>query len=193
MADRKIIWEGPMYRAATLGAALLALSLGTTSAMAQDETQEPQQPQQPPCSTEEYRQLDFWVGEWDARWVDGEGAEKTGSNHITLEQGGCMIEENFNGNPGVPFTGHSISMYVGYLGEWKQVWMDSAGGFLDFTGGPDEGGFHFTLVPPTEETPGMRMIFRNIAEDSFDWHWQRWDDEGEAWGDQWVIHYTRAE
>lgn len=179
-----------MYRAATIGAVLFAVSLGTSGAMAQEE--QPQQQQQP-CATEEYRQLDFWVGEWDAVWVDQEGNEQQGSNSITLQQGGCVIQENFNGNPGTPFTGLSISMYVSRLGYWKQSWMDSAGGYLDFTGGPDEGGFHFTLVRATDEAPYMRMIFRNIADDSFDWHWQQSEDEGETWGDQWVINYTRAE
>ena len=178
-----------MYRISAICAAVLAAGLGTGSVMAQDQTEQ----QSAPCSTEEYRQLDFWVGSWHAAWTDAEGNAQEGSNVITIEQGGCVIQENFNGNPGTPFTGLSTSMYVNRLGHWKQIWMDSAGGFLDFSGGPDEGGFHFTLVRNSDEAPYMRMIFRNIEEDSFDWQWQQSQDEGETWNDQWVIHYTRVE
>jgi len=176
-----------MHRIILAGAMLMAANIATLPALAQDETPPP------PCSSEEYRQLDFWVGNWNAAWTDAEGNEQTGSNVITRELGDCMIEESFDGNPGVPFVGRSISMYEQRRGYWKQVWMDSAGGFLDFSGGPDEGGFHFTLERPTEEVPYMRMIFRNIADDNFDWRWQSSSDEGETWDDQWVIHYTRAE
>lgn len=176
-----------MFRVILIGAAFVVASLGAVPAMAQDEEQPA------PCSTEEYRQLDFWVGEWNASWVDAEGTEQHGMNRITRELDNCMIEENFDGNPGTPLVGHSISMYVGRLGHWKQIWMDNQGSFLDFHGGPDDEGFHFTMERPVEEAPHMRMIFRNISEDSFDWHWQRSQDGGETWEDSWHIHYTRAE
>ena len=175
-----------MYRVAIVGAVLLATAIGTGPVMAQDE-------QPAPCSTEEYRQLDFWVGEWNAAWDDGEGNIVHGSNTITRELGDCMIEENFNGNPGNALEGHSISMYVPRLGHWKQIWMDNQGGFLDFSGGPDEEGFHFTMERPSEQAPHLRMVFRNITDNSFDWHWQRSQDGGETWEDSWHIQYTRAE
>jgi len=176
-----------MYRAILAGAAFLALSFGTVPAMAQDETPPP------PCSTEEYRQLDFWVGTWNATWVDAEGNTLYGTNTITRELDSCMILENFNGNPGNSLVGHSISMYVGRMNHWKQIWMDNQGGYLDFSGGPDEEGFHFTMERPQEAAPHLRMIFRDITEDSFEWHWQNSQDGGETWADQWHISYTRTE
>jgi len=175
-----------MYRAILAGAAFLALSLGTVPAMAQDE-------QPAPCSTEEYRQLDFWVGTWNAAWVDAEGNALHGTNTITRELDSCMILENFDGNPGNNLIGHSISMYVGRMNNWKQIWMDNQGGYLDFSGGPDEEGFHFTMERPVEAAPHLRMIFRDITENSFEWHWQNSQDGGETWADQWHISYTRAE
>lgn len=175
-----------MYRAALLGVSILVGAAGTVPAMAQ-------QNQQPPCSTEEYRQLDFWVGHWDATWVDGNGETQHGSNTITRQLDDCMIQEDFNGAPGGPLIGHSISMYVGRMGHWKQIWMDNQGSFLDFWGGPDEEGFHFTMERRVDEAPYYRMIFRDITEDSFEWHWQSSQDAGETWSDNWHISYTRAE
>jgi len=175
-----------MFREAILAVSLVAAALGAIPAMAQEQPQAP-------CSTEEYRQLDFWVGSWSAAWTDAEGNVQHGSNVISRELGNCMIEENFDGNPGNNLVGHSISMYVPRLGHWKQIWMDNQGSFLDFHGGPDEEGFHFTMERPIEAAPHLRMIFRNIEDDSFDWHWQNSADEGGTWNDQWVIHYTRAE
>jgi hypothetical protein len=176
-----------MYRAILAGAAFLALSFGTVPAMAQDETPPP------PCSTEEYRQLDFWVGEWDAMWIDGDGVEQHGQNSISLDLDNCVVLENFNGNPGNALIGRSMSIYAARQGVWKQVWMDNQGGYLPFSGGPDEGGFHFTLERASEAAPHLRMIFRNITDDEFDWHWQNSQDGGETWADQWHISYTRTE
>jgi len=176
-----------MIRASLFAASLLAAALGPITAMAQ------QQPSQPPCSAEENSQLDFWVGTWDAQWTDANGDVQHGRNVITRELGNCMIEENFDGAPGNTLIGHSISMYVGRLGHWKQIWMDNSGGFIDLYGGPDEEGFHFTMERPVEAAPHLRMIFRDITEDSFEWHWQNSQDGGETWADQWHISYSRAE
>ncbi len=176
-----------MKFARLIGAALVAAAMGSGVAMAQDDATPP------PCSSDEYRQLDFWVGSWNATWIDADGTEMHGTNNISRELDSCMILEQFDGRPGNPLIGHSISMYVGRMGHWKQIWMDNSGGYLDFSGGPDDEGFHFTMERPVEAAPHLRMIFRNITEDGFDWHWQASQDEGETWVDQWHIMYSRVE
>lgn len=171
----------------TISAGLLAAVMTGGVAMAQDETPPP------PCSSDEYRQLDFWVGHWDAMWLDAEGNELHGTNNITRELDGCMIFEQFDGNPGGPLLGRSMSMYVGRLGVWKQVWMDNSGAYLPFTGGPEGDRFVLVMDRPTEQAPHLRMVWENISEDSFDWRWQASQDAGETWADQWHIMYTRME
>lgn len=57
--------------------ALLALVTSTSGALAQSSPTPP-----PPCSTAEYRQLDFWVGEWIATFDNGDGTKGTGKNRI---------------------------------------------------------------------------------------------------------------
>lgn len=166
------------------GAAALMISGG--AAMAQDETP-------PPCSSEEYRQLDFWVGTWDARWVDADGNEQHGSNVISRELDSCMIFEQFDGRPGNQLLGRSMSIYSARLDAWKQVWMDNQGSYLPFTGGPEGDRFVLTMDRGSEEAPYYRMMWENISEDGFDWRWQASSDEGATWQDQWHIIYSRAE
>ena len=174
-----------MCKAAILGAAMTAAGVIAAPALAQDADQPV------PCSTEEYRQMDFWVGTWDALWVDAEGVEQRGSNTVSSQLNGCMIFEEFDGRPGSPFLGRSMSQYVGQLGVWKQVWMDSAGGYIPLTGGQSGDEFMLSVDRGSEATPYFRMVFTNINQDSFDWHWQQSQDEGETWEDQWHIMYSR--
>ena len=144
-----------------------------------------------PCSTEEARQLDFWLGEWDLTWQGG-----SGTNDITRRFGDCVIEENFAGNmPTGLFKGHSVSVYNAQLGQWQQTWVDNQGGYLTFTGGVDGGGVMRLHGPEREQPDGKTVVTRmswvDVTDDAFDWHWERSFDGGETWEMVWLIHYTR--
>ena len=47
---------------------------------------------QSPCSAPEYRQLDFWIGEWDVLNPKG---DTVGRSRIERIEGGCAILENY--------------------------------------------------------------------------------------------------
>jgi hypothetical protein len=51
------------------------------------------------------RQFDFWLGEWDLTWGDGEH----GTNSIYLDFDGRVIVESFDGRPSTGLQGMSIS------------------------------------------------------------------------------------
>src|SRR5688572_17092983 len=90
---------------------------------------------QPACSAPEFRQFDFWVGEWEANWEkNAQMPAGKGSNRITKIMDGCVIEEQFDGVAAIGLRGMSVSMYVPQSGEWKQTWVDNSGSYLDFTG-----------------------------------------------------------
>ncbi len=144
------------------------------------------------CSAPEYRQLDFWVGTWDLTWVDKESGDiGQGSNVISRSLDGCVIEERFSGEDSMALRGMSVSNYHRQKEEWRQLWLDNTGGYLPFTGGPDGEDFVLTLERPEDLVPYRRMVWRNIAENSLDWHWQKSDDAGVTWEDIWVIRYVR--
>ncbi len=162
------------------GTALLALTTFVSSAGAQTPAA---------CSSEEYRQLDFWLGSWNLTWTPtGAGDTGKGSNDITLTLADCVVQESFKGGGTI---GHSVSMYHAPPKKWRQTWVDNTGGYYALVGGPDEEGFRLDMTRISDKSPYMRMIWRNIEKDSMDWHWQRSQDKGSTWEDSWVIHYVR--
>lgn len=82
---------------------------------------------------------DFWIGEWELTWDDGEGKTGTGANHIYRILEDNVIYENFSASSGKlhGFIGKSYSVWNRYSGEWKQTWVDNQGSYLDFTGSID--------------------------------------------------------
>ena len=75
-----------------------------------------------PCSAPEYRQFDFWLGKWDARRTDTNAL--SGTDVITSELGGCVVEENWNDG----FRGRSMSVYDASIRQWTQFWVYTGGG-----------------------------------------------------------------
>ena len=141
------------------------------------------------CVGEEYRQLDFWLGNWDLTWTPtGEGDTAKGTNDITLIMDDCVVQESFKGAGAI---GHSVSLYHAPPKKWRQTWVDNTGGYYALVGGPDDEGFRLDMTRISDKAPYMRMIWRNIEKDSMDWRWQRSPDEGKTWEDSWVIHYVR--
>ena len=83
-----------------------------------------------PCRAAEYRQFDFWVGEWDVYLPDG---SKAGENRIEAINGGCGLLENWSGRGGS--VGKSLNAYDRDDGRWHQTWIDNTGGLLVIAGG----------------------------------------------------------
>lgn len=70
------------------------------------------------CATEQYRQFDFWVGEWEVHNPQG---QYQGANRIEKIQGGCVLQEHWTGAGGS--TGTSFSMYDFTRDVWHQTWV----------------------------------------------------------------------
>jgi hypothetical protein len=178
---------------------LAAIVAGTSlSAAAHSQSTTPTPPA--PCSSEEYRQLDFWVGDWHAEWDNGDGTTGHGENRVTRgEFGDCVIYERFSTDqfPGVsPVLGMSVSTYFPPSGQWRQTWVDNQGSYFALVGGPVEGEAHtfeLTVSQLNENAPQQRMIWQDVAEDRFTWRWQGRASADEDWADRWVIDYTRME
>ncbi|MCH7663713.1 MAG: DUF1579 family protein [Chloroflexi bacterium] len=141
-----------------------------------------------PCSAPEARQFDFWLGEWDLTW----GEDGRGKNIINSIYDGCVIQENFDGQPGMNLKGMSVSLYDPKLGKWKQTWVDNSGGYFDLLGEFEDGVMTLVCEKEMEGKPILlRMAFHNISENELDWNWERSDDDGENWKLRWHIHYKR--
>ncbi|HXZ80280.1 MAG TPA: DUF1579 family protein [Terriglobales bacterium] len=148
----------------------------------------------PPCSGTEWRQFDFWIGEWNLTWPspDGKGAEN-GTNTITRVLGDCVILENFTGGGSNPMRGMSFSTFSPKQQKWQQIWVDDQGSYLDFVG--EMKGSKMILSRQTTGKNGekilQRMVWTNITPNSLDWSWEMSSDRGKNWKVLWPIHYQR--
>lgn len=127
----------------TLSAAARALRAGTLLAAILTARPAAAAPVPPaaPCAGAEWKQLDFWVGEWKLTWpATGQNPAGTGTNRITKILGGCVVQENFRGGGPQPLVGMSVSTYSPQSKRWRQTWVDDQGSYLDFTGGPETAG-----------------------------------------------------
>jgi hypothetical protein len=75
-----------------------------------------------PCTTSEYRQFDFWAGDWDVQ-VNGQSA---GHNLVTVEQEGCLLIEHWKAGTGGQ-TGTSFNYYDVRDKKWHQLYLDNSG------------------------------------------------------------------
>jgi len=86
------------------------------------------------CDAPEYRQFDFWLGEWEVHTPDGELA---GTNEISKEYDGCVIHERYTTER--EYRGESLNTYDERRDLWHQTWVDSAGTLLLLEGGLEDG------------------------------------------------------
>jgi hypothetical protein len=152
------------------------------------------------CSAAEYRQLDFWVGEWTVKVharatpTSDQWADSIGTQHVHPVLSGCAIQENFSSAAPNQFAGKSFSAYVAPQKKWRQTWVDDSGGYLAFTGGPEDGSA-MTLYGEPRSTEGkevqMRMVYSNPTPTSLHWEWQRTDDSWATHALMISIEYTR--
>lgn len=147
----------------------------------------------PQCTAPEFRQLDFWVGEWEVRWEATPGqAAGSGANTIRRDLGNCVIYETFEGGPSTShLVGYSVSTFHAPVGRWRQTWVDNQGGYFALVGGPVGDTFVLENSRLSDTAPYLRMVFADITPTSLTWRWQRSTNGGSSWSDTWVIYYTR--
>lgn len=140
-----------------------------------------------PCSSEEYKQFDFWVGDWDVRNAAG---QVIGHNRISKRHGGCVVQEDWEGAGGG--TGSSFNVYDQQTKQWHQFWVDASGvnGFSsEKEGGPAtiRGGFHdgamvLTSNPDTLPSIGLvRGTWRQLPDGRVRQTFERSTDGGKTW------------
>ncbi len=160
---------------------IAAVALLSPVARAQDDAA-------PSCESEEYRQFDFWVGEWVVKTADGTVA---GENRIEKILDGCVLQENWTGSRGT--NGKSFNMYFAREGRWRQTWVDSGGSRLDLEGGLV--GKKMVLsgtMPGRDGGPVLHEIsWTPQRKGRVVQHWRASRDGGKTWRDLFVGTYER--
>ena len=81
------------------------------------------------CCTDEYKQLDFWIGDW----VVYSGGQMVGFNKITKIEADCVLRENWKSQVS-SHSGTSYNFYDKNLRKWRHIWIGSDGISLDVRG-----------------------------------------------------------
>jgi len=121
-----------------------------------------------PClHSPEFRQFDYWLGEWDVEI----GGQKLAKSSIQLILDDCVIFENYSGQGG--YAGKSFSLYDTASKKWEQRYVDTGGALHNWTGGLVDGVMTFrwdhdnTLNRMTYTKEGPDKV-RQILETSTD-------------------------
>lgn len=168
----------------------LLLPLCAIAAVAQDDATEPAATPPAPCGAEEYRQFDFWIGEWEVRDANG---SLQGHNTITSILGGCALEESWEGVSGS--IGRSFNIYDRQTKQWHQSWVDNGGLLLKLDGGLDGNAMVLRGSGVARDGSALEssITWTPIEDGRVKQHWQISRDGGATWNDVFVGFYAREE
>lgn len=83
-----------------------------------------------PCSSQEYSQFNFWVGNWDVYDTQN---KLIGHNKVVQVPNACAIQENWTSKTSKS-KGTSYNYYNKVDNSWNQVWVDNSGFSLTLKG-----------------------------------------------------------
>jgi len=141
-----------------------------------------------PCSSDEYRQFDFWIGDWQVKDAKD---ELVGHNKIYAILNGCAMSENWQSVSGMP--GVSYNFYDQAEKKWHQTWVDQSGGVLYLDGGMVNGSMILTGIRPdkTGNENLHRITWTPLKDGRVKQHWQSSKDAGKNWSDVFVGFYSK--
>jgi hypothetical protein len=130
-----------------------------------------------PCRSQpEFRQFDFWIGEWLPRNAQG---LTVGTSSIQLILGSCIIFENWS----TPVSaGKSFNLFDTRDGKWHQTWVDDKGRMTHYVGGLVDG----KMVLDSESVVNgkktiARMTFSRLENGDVRQHGENSTDNGKTW------------
>ena len=168
------------------------IALVPASASSQDEAPQVAPLISPQCDTDNHRQFDFWLGEWNVKPA-GE-VKSSAVNKISATHNGCVVLEEYQaGN----FTGMSISFYDEARGIWHQTWMANGGVALYLEGGLNKDGameLSDKGLPVSAKSKQInRIIWTPEPDGTVRQLWEASKDKGESWNLVFDGIYTQRE
>ena len=167
----------------------LVLPLGALAESAAEATVAAETSPSPCEQDEQFREFDFWVGEWDVQ--DGKGT-LVGENAITREESGCVLVERWRGVQGS--SGMSINYLDRITDEWVQIWHAAGGYQIDIRGGLTDKGMllrgtiHYI---GTGQTAPFRALWTPLPDGRVRQFFEQSNDDGATWEPWFEGFYTR--
>ena len=138
-----------------------------------------QAPAAPPCSAPEYRQFDFWIGDWV---VHNPNRQQVGTNRIEKIAGGCALQENWTSARGT--NGRSINAYHALRRTWVQHWVDDSGSILLLEGRYEGDKMILRGSSPAPSGNGTvkdRITWSRLPDGRVRQLWEQSSDDGKTW------------
>jgi tetratricopeptide (TPR) repeat protein len=139
-----------------------------------------------PCTSEEYRQFDFWIGDFK---VEDPNGSYVGDNEITLHLDGCMLMESWKGAGGM--HGMSMNYYDPSDQTWNQIFVDNNGlpaNWPPLKGKLEDGSM--VLWSP-EGQNRTRWTWTKVSDEKVRQMAESTSDGGETWNVVWDSYYVR--
>jgi hypothetical protein len=83
------------------------------------------------CNVPEYRQFDFWLGDWDT-FDAGDSSTSVARAHVDLIAAGCAVHELYEQTDGL--IGDSILSFDPVRKLWQQTWVTNRGSLMVIAG-----------------------------------------------------------
>ncbi|MFZ1699737.1 MAG: tetratricopeptide repeat protein [Pyrinomonadaceae bacterium] len=141
-----------------------------------------------PCKASvEFRQFDFWIGEWDVKNPQG---VPSGQSSVQLILGQCIIFENWTSGSGS--SGKSFNIYDTNDKKWHQTWVDDKGTFTHYIGGFEDG----KMVVVADTILGgkktlAKMTFSRLQNGNVRQFGENSTDDGKTWTTAFDLTYSR--
>ena len=140
-----------------------------------------------PCSGPQYKEFDFWLGDWDVRNAAG---QVLGHNRISKRHGGCVVLEEWEGAAGG--SGSSFNVYDAQTRQWHQYWVDATGtnwlssdaqgNPVTLRGGIRDGAMVLSAHPDTLRSIGLtRVTWRPLPDGGVRQTFESSSDGGKTW------------
>ncbi len=111
----------------------------------------------PACAAAEFRQFDFFAGDWDTYDV-ADSTRIVARNRVTIILDGCVLREVYQQTDGL--VGESFSLYDAARRGWHQSWVTNRGTLLLLDGGLQ--GDRMVLTGTERAKDGTSSLLRGI-------------------------------
>jgi hypothetical protein len=132
----------------------------------------------------EYRQLDFWVGEWNVF----SGTQPVGTSSVQLILKDCVVFENWTGLTGG--SGKSFNKYNTSRKKWEQFWVSDSGGTIYFVGELVNGSMAY-VEDAGPKTTIQRLTFTKMPDGRVRQLGEQSSDGGKTWTTGYDFYYVK--
>lgn len=142
----------------------------------------------PACQAAEFRQFDFWLGNWAVKNPQG---QQVGTSEISRQAEGCAIREQWTSASGK--GGMSVNYYDESDHQWHQDWVGADGTILHLHGEMKDGVMVITDEPKSGQSALInRISYTPMPDGKVKQEWSISKDNGQTWRTSFLGIYAKS-